>query len=117
MSRFQIIVEQNRLQLHIAERTAKAAFPKARWLAVRRDELPTTRFARFEHALNDVSAAQSEAEELRDELQAWLDNLPENLQGGDKADQLQTAIDALEEFIGGCEQASGVEVEFPTMMG
>ena len=43
-----------------------------------------------------VSEAINNAEGLRDELQDWHDNLPENLQSGEKADNLQTAIDALE---------------------
>jgi len=44
-----------------------------------------------------ISHAQSDSEELRDELQNWLDNLPENLQGGSKADELESAISELEE--------------------
>ncbi len=44
-----------------------------------------------------IESAKSTAEELRGELQDWLDNLPENLQSSEKADALQEAIDALEE--------------------
>jgi len=42
---------------------------------------------------------------LRDELQEWLDSLPESLQGGSKADQLEEAISSLDS----CE-----EIELPT---
>ena len=45
---------------------------------------------------NAVQEAFADAEGLRDELQEWYDNLPENFQNGDKGDQLQSAIDALE---------------------
>lgn len=48
----------------------------------------------------DVAGAVTEATEalgeLRDELQNWYDNLPENFQNGDKGSQLQEAIDNLE---------------------
>lgn len=46
-----------------------------------------------------VTDAQSGAEELRDELQEWFDNMPENLQNGSKAEEIQEAIDALEDVI------------------
>ena len=35
-------------------------------------------------------------EALKDELQEWYDNLPENFQNGSKGESLQEAIDALE---------------------
>lgn len=56
-------------------------------------------------------------EELRDELQNWYDNLPENLQNGSKADALQTAIDELENIISDLENVEGASVEFPGMFG
>lgn len=46
------------------------------------------------------------AEELKDELQNWLDNLPEPLQGGEKANELEEAISNLEEMIYNLEVAS-----------
>lgn len=56
-----------------------------------------------------IEDAKSTCEELRDELQDWLDNLPENLQGGEKADSLQEAISQLEEAISALEEAEGCE--------
>jgi hypothetical protein len=76
-----------------------------------------SRSDRFSEAQGSVGDAKSQAEELRDELQGWLDNLPENLQSGSKADELQSAIDELESFISSCEEAEGVSVDFPGMMG
>jgi dsDNA-binding SOS-regulon protein len=47
----------------------------------------------------DISSAVSDAysgmDELKDELQNWLDNMPESLQNGSKADELNEAIDAI----------------------
>ena len=76
-----------------------------------------SRAARFQAALDKVSEAHSDLECLRDELQNWLDNLPENLQSSSKADQLQEAIDELENLINSCEEIEGASVEFPGMFG
>ena len=43
-----------------------------------------------------IEGAKGELESLRDELQEWYDNLPEQFQSGSKGDELQEAIDALE---------------------
>lgn len=43
-----------------------------------------------------ISDAFGEFESLRDELQEWLDGIPESLQNGQKSDDLQTAIDTLD---------------------
>jgi len=54
---------------------------------------------------------------LRDELQNWLDNMPENLQSSSKADELNEAISNLEDTIGQCEEIEGASVEFPGAFG
>jgi len=55
--------------------------------------------------LGAIEEALSVAEELRDELENWKDSLPENLQSGSKADEIQEAIDMLEEGISKLEDA------------
>jgi len=62
-----------------------------------------------------VEEASSEFQELRDELQNWLDNLPENLQSSNKADMLETAISQLDDAISSLEDVTGIDVEFPGM--
>jgi hypothetical protein len=53
--------------------------------------------------------AVAELEELQSEYQDWLDSIPENLQGSEKAEQLQAIVDIdLSELLG---------VDFPRMMG
>lgn len=76
-----------------------------------------SRSARYEAATGKASEAKADIEELRDELQNWLDNLPENLQSGTKADALQTAIDELETAISQLEEVESASPEFPTMFG
>ena len=48
-----------------------------------------------------VGDAPGLAEELREELQSWLDGLPENLQSGDKAQALEEAISYLDDVADG----------------
>lgn len=53
--------------------------------------------ARIETSVDSaVSEAFSMAEELKDELQSWYDNLPEAFQNGSKGEALQEAIGNLE---------------------
>lgn len=82
---------------------------------------PAGRAARLDAALQELNtakdAAESEINELRDELQNWLDGMPENLQGSSKAEELQTAIDELESLVSEVEDITVPEsnVDFPTM--
>lgn len=77
---------------------------------------PESRAERFSAATSLVSDAKGEFEQLRDELTEWKDGMPENLQDGAKADELQEAIDALEELIDKAEDVEGGDVTFPSMM-
>lgn len=53
-------------------------------------------------------------EELKDEMEQWYDSIPDNLKGGDKASEVETARDALDELQGTLE---GLDwgVDFPGM--
>lgn len=84
-------------------------------IRVYRKDPPESRSDRFSEAQSLAADAKSNAEELRDELQDWHDNLPENLQSGNKADELDEAISSLEEFIEHCESAESTDVSFPGM--
>jgi len=76
-----------------------------------------SRSQRLSEALENIAATKTEVELLRDELQEWLDNMPENLQESMKASELEEAITTLEEIIGECEELEGREgdVMFPSM--
>lgn len=74
-----------------------------------------SRSVRFAKAVEQIADPRSEIEGLRDELQDWLDSMPENLQGGSKADELQEAIGNLEDLIQVLEEAEMTEIEFPGM--
>lgn len=57
--------------------------------------------------LGAVEEALAMAEELKDELESWKDNLPEQLQDGSKADELQDAIEQLDEAASLLEDIQG----------
>jgi hypothetical protein len=59
--------------------------------------------------------AKSEVESLKDELQDWKDGMPENLQSGSKADEIDEAINGLEEIIDALDNIDFSRVSFPGM--
>ena len=74
-----------------------------------------SRAKRLQRALDNISPEKEMIEELRDELQDWLDNMPENLQGGQKAEQLEAAIDELDQIIDTLDEVVMSAVDFPGM--
>jgi polyhydroxyalkanoate synthesis regulator phasin len=57
--------------------------------------------------IGQIDDLKSQIETLTEEEQDAYDNMPESLQGGDKGDAAQTAIDALESAVGSLEEAVG----------
>lgn len=84
-------------------------------VSVRKEELPESRSQRYAAAQSLVEEGKSEMETLRDELQERLDNMPENLQGGSKASEIEDAIGQLDEAVEAAEAAADVDVSFPGM--
>ena len=64
-----------------------------------------------------VEDAKSIVEELKEEMENWLDTIPENLQGGDKYSQIEDCISNLEEISGQLEEIDTSSIDFPSMMG
>ncbi len=89
------------------------SFPDAVF-KIEKDEAPSSRADRLSTA---VMIAQGEVEELKQELESWKENLPENLQDGQKAQDLETAIEQLDEVISALDDArtAADSVEFPGM--
>lgn len=124
MARWQITVSGKGIRKETVEKIAQAIVDKygkdkdgddKACVSVRDATPPSSRSDRFQEALGHVGEAKAEFESLRDELQEWYDNLPENFQNGEKGEQLTAATEALEEAIDALDNVEGTEVEFPTM--
>lgn len=76
---------------------------------------PESRAERFAEAQSQVSDAKNEIESLIDELEQWRNNLPENLQQGEKADTIGTAVDELETCREQLAEVESASVDFPSM--
>lgn len=59
----------------------------------------------IENAIAKIAEGRQELEQARDEEQEYLDNMPENMQFGEKGEKAQTAIDNLQTAIDECESA------------
>lgn len=75
-----------------------------------------SRADRFADAISNISDGKSEVSSLAEEMREWADNMPENLQGGEKHTEVEEAADALDEINNQLEEAEAAEVNFPGMM-
>lgn len=73
------------------------------------------RRAAIRAALDKISAVieeeKSNLESLRDEEQDYMDNMPESMQGGEKYETADAAVNALNDFIDKLEEVDFSEVE------
>ena len=60
---------------------------------------------RVNSLLSDLSEIKDSIENVRDEEQEYLDNLPENMVDGERAEKAQAAIDAIEEALGSLDDS------------
>lgn len=78
---------------------------------------PTSRHARLESASGLVEEARNIVEELAEEIESWVESLPENLRGGDKAEQLSECSEGLQAIMAGLEELDFSSIEFPGAFG
>jgi len=78
-------------------------------------EFNKSRADRLAEAESLVDDARSIVEELKDEMESWYDSIPENLQQGDKANEVESAKDALDNLQSELENIPFGDVEFPAM--
>lgn len=121
MSRWNVLIVGDGLRKSSVEKHAKALRKNLGdkiHIEVTDASYPDSRAQRLDAAYALVGDAATQVEELKDELQSWYDNLPENFQQGDKGEALQTAIDQLESIQQSFDDlASNQEcVDFPSMI-
>lgn len=75
----------------------------------------TSRADQMDEAVGMIQNAKSVCEDLKDQIENWKNNLPENFQ--DKGSQLEGCMDALEQVINSLDEAesNAESVEFPGM--
>ena len=78
-------------------------------------EFNKSRAERLSEAESLVEEAKSIVEELNDEMEAWHESIPENLQSSDKASEVEAAKDALENLQSELENVNFGDVDFPAM--
>lgn len=115
MARYKIELTVEDKNIKTVERKLKEHFGKEAATSAHKVEISESRADRLGNAQGLVSDATGEVEALKDELQSWYDNLPENLQSGSKGDELSDAISQLEDLHSTLESADFDSVSFPSM--
>lgn len=72
-----------------------------------------SRADRYADIIESMQKPLDDLKELKDELENWRDNMPENLQGGSKYEELEDTIMELDDVINQIEEALEREVSFP----
>lgn len=62
---------------------------------------------RLSKLISQAEAMSAELEAIRDEEQEAFDNMPENMQGGERGDKMQEAIEAMDTAITSLEDFNG----------
>lgn len=114
--RVRLVVEGKRLTS--VKKHLRTMFPELSPddIEVERIDARASRMDRLCEAMSLVNDAKETVDDLAGELQEWRDNMPEPLQQGEKASELEEAISALENLSGELENINW-DVEFPSMMG
>lgn len=90
--------------------------PKDIKLSVEKLELDKSRAKRLAEAQALVESANGIIQELTEEMESWRDGMPENLQGGDKYTEVDTAASVLQDLNSQLDYLYW-DVDFPNAFG
>lgn len=95
MPKYRIVIEVDGKNINTIQKQMEATFPQQ---AVRVAKMGdgNSRQARLDEASVMVEDAAQIVSELHDEMQEWYDSIPENLQQGEKANEVEEEREALE---------------------
>lgn len=126
MARYQITLDGKNIRRKTVDKIAKELLAKytpenpkdmagaaAATISVTEANLPKTRGERFNQAIAKVTEAKEEIDSLNEELTDWRNGLPENQQEGEKAGELDEAIEALDQINESLKDAVEQDVSFP----
>jgi DNA-binding transcriptional MerR regulator len=112
MARYKIIIDGGNIKT--VQKKIQKAFP-GQEVQVEKIKVISSRPDRLGEAEEACENAKSIVEELKGEMEEWHENIPENLQDGSKANEVQECIDALEELNDSLEGIDFSSVSFPSM--
>lgn len=115
MASYKITLTVSGSNIKTVQKAAEKAFGRDAGAQVTKQTVISSRADRLGEAESEIENAKSTVEELKDELQNWYDNLPENLQQSTKAEEIQEAIDNLESISSDLENIDFSSVSFPGM--
>jgi hypothetical protein len=119
LSQYRITATVDARRVSVVEKKLREAFglQEASIFTVEKDTSPESRADRLAEAAGLVTEALDRIQELQQEMQDWSDSIPENLQDGQKASDVQQTIDDLQDLIDNIEGLDFDNVSFPGMMG
>lgn len=107
-----LVVDGTRLDA--MQRMAKTYFGDA-LVSCTKVDLASSRAQRLALIEQVVADCAADVEELKEEMEEWGDSIPESLQGGGKAEEVEQAISDLEELKDNLEGLDFTSVSFPSM--
>ena len=114
--RYEIKGTASAAQLRTVQAALKKLDPDCEWSIVKIERDPS-RADQLAEAAQMVRDAQGIVEDLKDQVEGWKDNLPENLQNGDNASELDECVSALDGIYSTLDEAENemCQVSFPGM--
>ena len=116
MAQYKITLTVEAAQQPSVVKKLKQAFGEdAPVCSVEKVKTATSRADRLSEAEGFADDARQIVEELQDEMEQWYDSIPENLQQGSKASEVEECKDALDSLKGELENLDFSSVSFPGM--
>lgn len=112
MARYRIVLYTSGTNINKVRQKVQEMFSEQE-AAVNRVDPTVTRADRLADAESERDSALATVESLKEELQEWLDGMPENLKNGSKAEEIQEAITQLEEIESSLSGIDFSAVSFP----
>lgn len=112
MARYLVKFYVNSTQINTLRKQVASAFPGME-AHVDKANPARSRADRLSEIAGTVADAASEVETLKEEMEEWHDSIPDNLKDGDKASEVQEAIDALDTINSDLTNIDFDQVSFP----
>jgi hypothetical protein len=116
MPKYRIVIKVDGSRVDFVKKQCLTAFGIDISTQVAKIESQPSRTDRLNEAEGWVSDAKGVVEELRGEMEDWKENMPESLQQGSKADDIDECVSQLEEIESMLGNIDFGNVSFPSMM-